>query len=165
MTIVGAWVTRFLIGQLRSYYMIWATQRIDRQISSYIKDENNTTEHIRNLQAKRERLQIRTIDLMEENLLSTDVIAGIVPNQALESTRSPHAALRWWYAATLDAVSRASDPSAAQNTDDPDQRRRDQEDAFAMAPDSDVAGAVVLVNDDLYCTRRERPSARMRGCS
>jgi hypothetical protein len=94
MTIVGAWVTRFLIGQLRSYYMIWATQRIDRQISSYIKDENNTTEHIRNLQAKRERLQIRTIDLMEENLLSTDVIAGIVPNQALESTRSPHAALR-----------------------------------------------------------------------
>jgi competence protein ComFC len=51
-----------------------------------------------------------------------------------------------------DVVLRVSDTSAAKNTDDPDQRRRDQENAFAMASDSEVAGAVVLLFDDLYQT-------------
>jgi competence protein ComFC len=48
------------------------------------------------------------------------------------------------------AVQRVSPTSAAKNTDDIDQRRRDQRDAFAMGPDTDVSGAVILLFDDLY---------------
>ena len=40
----------------------------------------------------------------------------------------------------------------AKNTDDADQRRRDQHDAFVVNPGSGVSGAVVLLFDDLYQT-------------
>jgi len=48
------------------------------------------------------------------------------------------------------AVQRVTFTSAAKNTEDIDQRMRDQQDAFAMSPDSDVSGKVVLLFDDLY---------------
>lgn len=49
-------------------------------------------------------------------------------------------------------ILRVSNTSAAKSTDDSDQRRRDQQNAFVMASGSDVAGAVILLFDDLYQT-------------
>jgi competence protein ComFC len=49
-----------------------------------------------------------------------------------------------------NAVQRVKTTSAAKNTDDIDQRRRDQESAFAIGDIRDIAGAVVLLFDDLY---------------
>ena len=51
-----------------------------------------------------------------------------------------------------NAVYRRSRTSPAKNTDDADQRRRDQHNAFAVNPSSGVSGAVVLLFDDLYQT-------------
>ncbi len=48
------------------------------------------------------------------------------------------------------AVQRVSPTSNAKNTDDIDQRRRDQRDAFAISPDTYVSGAVILLFDALY---------------
>jgi competence protein ComFC len=96
-------------------------------------------------------------EFLRETLLPERAIDNIVPvPPSIDRGRQPVYALAQAIGALLkvpliqDAVQRVSRTSAAKNTGDPDQRRRDQENAFAMNPVVSMPGAVILLFDDLY---------------
>lgn len=85
-TLIGAYLSKVIVDRVRTYYMLQGAKKLNEQIDKYLENDDASASHVRNLRKKREEIQLRTLDLMEKNLLnSEDYGASKSPNKQRQS--------------------------------------------------------------------------------
>lgn len=81
-SIVGAYVTKLIIGYIKTYFQVWAASRVEQVITGFLRNPELSPVHIQNLKNKREEMQIKQLEAMQEGLLNEVVRPERVTNKS-----------------------------------------------------------------------------------
>jgi len=78
-SIVGAYI-------IRTYYLVWAASKIETKIDRFLENPGLSQQHIQNLKTKREEMQRKQIESMEQGLINDEDASITAPNKSLKRT-------------------------------------------------------------------------------
>ena len=85
-SIVGAYIISLIIRYIRTYYLVWAASKIETKIDRFLENPGLSQQHIQNLKTKREEMQRKQIESMEQGLINDEDASITAPNKSLKRT-------------------------------------------------------------------------------
>lgn len=85
-SIIGAYISTLIIRYIRTYYLVWAANKIETKIDTFLENPDLSPQHIQNLKTKREEMQRKQIESLEQGLINDEEASISAPNKSLKRT-------------------------------------------------------------------------------